>query len=645
MRRLIWTGILCAILFATLASPAASLRFMSYNLLNFSSGRTDEFRAVLAEADPELLVVQEILSQAAVDGFLANVLNYNNPGEWVAGPFHNGYDTDNAVFYRPARVQYISHELITTQLREIDEWTVRPVGYESDATNLRLYVVHLKASTGSTNEQRRLDEVTAMRVRMESFPSGQNYLVAGDFNIYDSYEPAYSYMLSTAGGPNGRVVDPLNAPGNWHATSSFAWLHTQSPRTTQFGGGATGGMDDRFDMVLTSPALVDGEGFEILSDTYEAFGNDGNHFDGAITDPPTNPDVPPTVIQALHDASDHLPVLVEFSLPPILTTSAALALGTVITGGAANADLSVENTAINPADELVYTFSQPSGFSAPDDEYEVEAEAGPSYHTIGLTATVPGNYARELLIENDSPDTPEFEVNLTATVLGHGVPSMDQASIVLAGSIDFGAHDPDEFSDQTATVYNFDYNALQALLDVHDATITGDARFSITGGFASQTIGAAPGEWPIHFDGIGAADGIYNAEVTFSSRDQQDLAGALNCDGIIYQLTAEVGTGAADVEDQAIPLATAFTAIAPNPFSQSTQLKFDLHQSGPARLAIFDLTGRLVRTLIDGDCAAGSHTYQWDGRAESGDLVGSGIYFARIQAGQMDQKQLLIRLK
>jgi FlgD Ig-like domain/Endonuclease/Exonuclease/phosphatase family len=645
VKRSIWTGILCAVLLSVISAPAMGLRFMTYNILNYSSGRTAEFQAILAESDPELLVVQEILSQSAVDIFLSQVLNYNNPGEWAAGPFHNGYDTDNAIFYRTASVQFISHEIITTQLREIDEWTVRPVGYESESTNLRLYVVHLKASSGSTNEAKRLAEVQAMRVRMETFPAGQNYVVTGDFNIYDSYESAYSYMLGNAGGSHGVVADPLNSPGNWHNTSSFAWLHTQSPRTTQFGGGATGGMDDRFDMILTSPALLDGEGFEILTGTYKAFGNDGNHFDDAITDPPTNPDIPAAVTQALHDGSDHLPVIVQFSLPPILALDADLALGSVITGGDLSAEFHVENAAVYPADDLVYTFSPVTGFLVPDDEYEAEAESGPNDHTVEVTATAPGVYSGEILIENDSPDTPEVELPVSATVLGHGAPSVSAASEILAGAIDFGDHIAAEFVDQTAVVHNFDYNSLQAVVDVYSAAITGDARFTFTGGFTAESAGAAPAQWQIHFDASGATDGVYTAELTFQARDQQDLPGASALNQVVYQLEAEVTSGSSDVEDQPLPLTTMFKSIAPNPFSETIQMRFDLHQNQHTRLAVFDLTGRLVRTLVDSELSAGTHSYRWDGRDEEGTQLGSGIYFARIRTAQLDEKQLIIRLK
>ena len=101
--------------------PAEAIRFMTYNLLNYSSGRSTEFQNVLAATQPDVIVVQEILSQSAVNVFLSSVLDVIEPGEWAAAPFVNGTDTDNAMFYRTSAVTFVSHFIIGTALRDIDE--------------------------------------------------------------------------------------------------------------------------------------------------------------------------------------------------------------------------------------------------------------------------------------------------------------------------------------------------------------------------------------------------------------------------------------------------------------------------------------------------------------------------------------------
>jgi hypothetical protein len=70
----------------------------------------------------------------------------------------------------------------------------------------------------------------------------------------------------------------------------------------------------------------------------------------------------------------------------------------------------------------------------------------------------------------------------------------------------------------------------------------------------------------------------------------------------------------------------------PNPFNPSTWIKFSLQRAGHAQLRIFDLGGRLVRTLIDQDLPEGANTVGWDGRNRRGVSVASGVYFYQLEA-------------
>ncbi len=84
--------------------------------------------------------------------------------------------------------------------------------------------------------------------------------------------------------------------------------------------------------------------------------------------------------------------------------------------------------------------------------------------------------------------------------------------------------------------------------------------------------------------------------------------------------------------DVAGPAACSLT-VHPNPFNPRTTLTYEVPQAGPARLQVFDLRGRFVRSLIDGAVAAGRHEVQWDGRNESGRDQPNGIYLSRLEAG------------
>ena len=86
----------------------------------------------------------------------------------------------------------------------------------------------------------------------------------------------------------------------------------------------------------------------------------------------------------------------------------------------------------------------------------------------------------------------------------------------------------------------------------------------------------------------------------------------------------------------------------PNPFSRrgaGTQIRFDLPNAAPIRLAVFDTNGRLLRTLLDSDLPAGRHSVAWDGRDAGTRVVGSGVYFYTLEANgrQLSRRLLMIR--
>jgi hypothetical protein len=74
----------------------------------------------------------------------------------------------------------------------------------------------------------------------------------------------------------------------------------------------------------------------------------------------------------------------------------------------------------------------------------------------------------------------------------------------------------------------------------------------------------------------------------------------------------------------------------PNPFSETTTIEFELGDVGAdvrTTLTVFDLTGRMVRTLVDATLSPGTYSASWDGRDESGSRVASGLYFYRVRTG------------
>ena len=280
---------------------------MTYNVLNLTLGdtvvRNPYFRTIFSNIQPDILVCQEMTSQTGVNGFLSKVLNKVSSG-YAAGTFINGFDTDNAIYYKTSLFTFLSNDTIQTALRNINEFKLV---YNSTGDTLIIYAVHLKAN--DEDSLMRAAEVDSLRKRTNTLPVNTNFIVLGDFNIYGSNEFAYQKLINQS--TSGYFIDPLNLTGTWN-DSSFAPYHTQSTRTRAFGDGATGGLDDRFDMILMSQAITDEGGITFIPGSYTAYGNDGNHYNDSINQQP-NTAVSPEIANALHYATDHLPVFASFS--------------------------------------------------------------------------------------------------------------------------------------------------------------------------------------------------------------------------------------------------------------------------------------------------------------------------------------------
>jgi hypothetical protein len=85
-----------------------------------------------------------------------------------------------------------------------------------------------------------------------------------------------------------------------------------------------------------------------------------------------------------------------------------------------------------------------------------------------------------------------------------------------------------------------------------------------------------------------------------------------------------------------LPAALTSLGNTPNPFNPTTTIRFAV-PNGPARdysILVYDVAGRLVRTLRSGQIPAGVHNVVWDGRNDNGVPVGSGVYLYRVSVGQ-----------
>jgi flagellar hook assembly protein FlgD len=86
----------------------------------------------------------------------------------------------------------------------------------------------------------------------------------------------------------------------------------------------------------------------------------------------------------------------------------------------------------------------------------------------------------------------------------------------------------------------------------------------------------------------------------------------------------------------------------PNPFNPSTSIQYSVYgRQRPAHttLRVFNIIGRLVRTLVDEEKLPGAYSVTWDGKDEKGDQVSSGVYFYQLKAREQTETKKMVLLR
>jgi len=113
----------------------------------------------------------------------------------------------------------------------------------------------------------------------------------------------------------------------------------------------------------------------------------------------------------------------------------------------------------------------------------------------------------------------------------------------------------------------------------------------------------------------------------------------------VIAVTANAGLASFEVVVAPIEVELILEQNHPNPFNPATTIGFVLPEGGPVELAIFDVTGRVVSTVVNETLPAGHHLFDWNGRMESGESASSGIYVYRLRtsAGVVSRKMTLLK--
>ncbi len=375
---------------ALLASTAAAeLRIVNYNICN-GNIRSPYLNTVLEAIcqenyngitrDIDILFLQEQTSTSTTS--VKNILNSIVDGSPYSSVYYASSNNAGglpAVVYNTNTVQLLGTTAINNTPRAAIRYKFQPIGYSSDAA-FYAYNCHLKASQDYNYER----GIEAANIRTNSDSLGRVPIIyTGDMNFYSGYtENGYRNFLAAG---EGQAFDPLThfcygVPLLWHDNSAAKQFHTQCPITDNRNGFSGGGVDDRFDFQLLTEEMVNSEGVAMIRNSYHTFGNNGTHntnsnISSGYWPGTTTSQKNTTVLNALENSSDHLPVIVDYQLPAVMEVAATELPSDnlyVPIGKDLNVSINIRNTATcqvsNGADELDYAISSKIATSSIYDE-------------------------------------------------------------------------------------------------------------------------------------------------------------------------------------------------------------------------------------------------------------------------------------
>ena len=124
--------------------------------------------------------------------------------------------------------------------------------------------------------------------------------------------------------------------------------------------------------------------------------------------------------------------------------------------------------------------------------------------------------------------------------------------------------------------------------------------------------------------------------------------GIVGCGGAYFDLVEVEKIGVISLvinEASGLPQVFALRQNYPNPFNITTLIRYILAKPSFVTLEIYNLLGERMRTLITERKPAGSHHKKWDGKDDSGQDLGSGVYFCRFHAGEIVEGMRMVLLR
>jgi hypothetical protein len=299
------------------AQAQDTIKFMTYNILNYpdvNTARIAYLKTIVQHIKPDVFLVNEITQPVGATNIVSQALNQNGITYYAQSQYVQSPDDENMLFYNTQKLGLVDQNTISTSLRNFDEYILyyKEPGMtaQSDTVYFYVYAAHLKAGNTASDIAQRGSETAILKSYLSTRAYAENTVVAGDMNVYNNSEAAY---INLTGSNQANLYDVVGS-GIWHSNSFYKMHFTQSTRVVAIDGGSTGGMDDRFDMVLFSDDMQTGsKGAKYIPGSYRAVGQDGLRLNSSLIDPVNNSE-PTNVINALYYMSDHLPVYMEVAV-------------------------------------------------------------------------------------------------------------------------------------------------------------------------------------------------------------------------------------------------------------------------------------------------------------------------------------------
>ncbi len=306
-----------------------TVRIMTYNLLYYNhysqtyctqtnnpiADKDEYLKTIIAHTLPDIVCFNEVYASDATRIRLKGSVLNSGGRNWyteASYPYGSGSLT-SFLFYNQDKFDKSLTEVTYVNTGSVRDMMIYKLRLKNSNPPVDVYVIpaHLKAGSYSSDQADRLKMIDSLMSKIDQRGNNDNFILLGDLNFYSHTESGFQRLINH---PNNeyRFYDPINQIGEWNENYSFRCYHTQSTQSSGDGCKASGGLDDRFDFILVDDDIITGASqVQYIPNSYTTLGNDCNHFNQSLNYGGNN-SVPPDVLDALFNMSDHLPVYADF---------------------------------------------------------------------------------------------------------------------------------------------------------------------------------------------------------------------------------------------------------------------------------------------------------------------------------------------